>query len=893
MMTGFGTVSVGRALCVNSLLLAILLTGAAWAADPAPPALRLPKSVRPIHGTLDLTIVPEQESFTGSAVYDIEILEPVTVIWLNASDLTISSATVSVAGKERAARIIMAAADFAGLAFDSTLSAGKARMHIEYTGKLDPVSTHGVFRQREGDDWYVYTQFEATDARRGFPCFDEPAYKIRWQLTLRVPSTDLAVSNTPLTAPESSAGDMKIFKFAETPPLPSYLIAFGVGPFEFVDAGRAGKNNVPLRIVTPKGQGAMARYAAEVTPKILNLCEEYFGIPYPYEKLDSLAIPQTVGFGAMENAGLITYRIPSILARPADESIQFRRGYAYVAAHEIAHQWFGDLVTMGWWDDIWLNESFATWLSAKIIERLRPDWGTALDRVSNRYRTMGLDSLATARRIRQPIETKNDIDNAFDGISYGKGAAVLAMFESWMGEVEFRRGVRRYITAHSNGNATATDFLKALDAEAGGSIGPAFSTYLDQAGIPVVTAELRCGDEGGFFLALSQKRYLPRGSEGSATQKWSVPLRVAYSSGGKTFDESFLMTTQSLELPLTSATTCPDWVLVNDTASGYYRVQYKGDLLDRLLTSGRGPSLTAAQQISLLSDLAAAVEAGEQPIARALTAATTFAQSPVRQVVECSADIVQMLRQDMVPDALRPNHARFIMTMYGQKATSLGFARTPDEDEDTMMLRRTLLWLAGGEADDPATIEEAGKLARKWISDRTAIDPDMVGTVLSMAARAGNKELFALFRAEAAKTKDRRERDRLLSALGHFRDPALLQSALSILLATDFDLRDSITILWSALQERDSRTAAWAFLTQNVDAIAARMPRDYPTRMMWAGASFCDMTHRAEVEALFKERSQSYPGGPRVLAQVLEQISLCNALREAEAAGVGAFLQQY
>ena len=370
-------------------------------------------------------------------------------------------------------------------------------------------STTGIFRQKTGDDWYAFTQFEATDARRAFPCFDEPSYKVPWRLALTIPKGDIAVSNTPV-AKEVSAGDgLRTVIFEETKPLPSYLVAFGIGPFDVVDAGRAGIKHTPIRMIVPRGQASEARYAVETTGQILALLEKYFGTPYPYAKLDNLVIPQTVRFGAMENAGLITCNERILLAKPAEETADFKRGWASVCAHETAHQWFGDLVTLAWWDDTWLNESFATWMSRKIVEQWKPEWDTPVSNVAARAGTMEGDSLATARKIRQPIESKGDIDNAFDNISYGKGAAVLAMFEAWVGPEKFQKGVRRYLGEHAFGNATYKDFLNALEAEGGAGVGKAFATFLDQPGVPLVSLDLVCGS--GAPPALSGNLY---GAEG-------------------------------------------------------------------------------------------------------------------------------------------------------------------------------------------------------------------------------------------------------------------------------------------------------------------------------------------------------------------------------------------
>src|SRR6185369_10276283 len=474
-------------------LLAAMLLAAQWSiAQEAPPALRLPGTVRPLHYAAELTVKPAESTFSGTIDIEVEVLRETSVVWLNARFLTIDSARID----GRSAQVVAGGDDFVGLRPDAPLAAGKARLRIEYRGELSDRDTAGAFRQHEAGEWYVYTQGEPIYARRVFPCFDEPGYKVPWQLSLVVAAGHLAVSNTPALAEESLPDGMKRVRFAPTRPLPSYLVAFGVGPFDIVDAGSAGRNATPVRIVVPKGMSATARYAAEVTPRLLAMTEEYTGIPYPYGKLDHLAILQRGQFGAMENPGLITFALPLMLARPQDETPRFRQNYSHIAAHEIAHMWFGDLVTHAWWDDIWLNESFATWLSDKIIERFQPSWNIRAKSVHDRNYAMKSDGQLSARRIRQPIESNNDILNAFDPITYAKGGAVLGMFEQWLGEERFRVALQRYLAKYADSNATAADFLAGLNAAEPGA-GDAFAGFLDQAGLPLLSIELACANEIG------------------------------------------------------------------------------------------------------------------------------------------------------------------------------------------------------------------------------------------------------------------------------------------------------------------------------------------------------------------------------------------------------------
>ena len=427
----------------------VLALCALSAAAAEAPKLRLPEDIRPVRYTADLTLIPGEKTFSGAIDIDIELAKAAPLIWLNATELTIRQATIA----SQPATVEPGNDDFVGLRPAKIVAAGKARIHIVYQGKISEKSSAGIFQGLDGKQPYLFTQFESIDARRAFPCFDQPDFKTPWQITVHVPKEHAAVSNTAPVSETDEPNGMKKVVFAPTRPLSSYLVALAVGPFDFVDAGKAGKNHVPVRIVTPKGKGNQAKYAAEVTATIIDRLENYFGIPFPFEKADNVAIPLTFGFGAMENVGMVTYAQNLILADPAIDTEQRQRAYASVAAHELAHQWFGDLVTLAWWDDTWLNEAFATWTSAKIMAEWKPEWKSRLGDLSGKFGAMGEDSLVSARKIRQPIESMDDISNAFDGITYEKGAAVIRMFESWVGEKQFQAGVTAYLKQYAYKNA--------------------------------------------------------------------------------------------------------------------------------------------------------------------------------------------------------------------------------------------------------------------------------------------------------------------------------------------------------------------------------------------------------------------------------------------------------
>ena len=887
--------------CRTIFALAALVLGAARAdarpaspgktAGPEPPTLRLPTTAAPTGYAVELTIDPAKDRFRGTVWIDLRVKEKTSLLWLNARDLEIVSASVVVADRTLAVKTVPGGENYAGFSFAKPLPAGVARLKIDYTGKLDETSTQGLFREKDGEDWYAFSMFEATDARRAFPCYDEPGYKVPWQLTLRIPPGTTAVSNTPIEHESPAADGGRVVRFKKTEPLPSYLVALGVGPFDYLDAGTAGSKHTKIRIVTPRGKASQGRYAAQTTKPLLEMLEAYFGIPYPYEKLDHLAVPQSITFGAEENAGLISWNERALIAPPSEETIAFQRRQASYNAHEMAHQWFGDLVTMQWWDDVWLNESFATWMADRTIAAWKPEWGTAVDRVVDRSDVMYEDTLVSAPKIRQEVETAEAIDSAISGIIYQKGAAVLTMFEAWIGAPQFQKGVHDYLEAHRFGNATESDFLKAIEAASRPGVSAAFQTFIDQAGVPLVDVTLDCAG-GAPRLALTQARLLPLGSKGTGEEVWQIPV-CSRAGGAAPGGERActLLTARSGAAPAPTSS-CPGWLLANDGEAGYYRARYGGDLLTKLLTVA-DTALTLPERVGIIRDEGALAAAGAVPMSDALALVPRFSGAPEGETVLATVQIADHVREHLVPAESRPNYARFVSKMYGARARELGFAARSGESESTQLLRVQLVPFVAEEGNEPELVAEARRLTLRWLDDHAAVGADMSGRVLQVAATHGDRDLFDRIHAAAKKEKDRRDIQRLLSALGSFRDPALAREALGLFLSKEFDAREAYGILFAASRDEDNKALVWDFVKTNYDAIVARMPREITGFVPYLGAGFCDAEHRAEVAAFFQERVAKLPGGTRALAQALETIDLCIASRSAQEPGVREFLKGY
>ena len=870
-------------------IIALALALPALAAGPIPPTFRLPDSARPLAYALELTIVPEKEVFEGVVDIDTQVMKPSDVLWLNATGLTIKEAAFTPqGGKAISATHHQAGEDFLGLTLTRRVQPGRGLIHIKFAGPLSRKSTHGLFTQKDEGHWYAYSQFESTYARQAFPCFDEPGFKVPWKVTLRVPKDEMAVSNAPSLRELIGTDGLKTVHFATTKPLPTYLVAIGVGPFEVVDAGRAGKKGTPLRIIVPQGHVSEASYAAEIIPELFTRLENYFGIPYPYEKLDSLVFPESPV--CMENAGLITYGQTWFLAKSENLSISFKRTCADIATHEMAHQWFGDLVTMAWWNDVWLNEAFATWIAEKIVTEWKPSWDGEVSRLAARDSAMNGDSLLSARMIRQPVSNQDDIENAFDVITYTKGSAVLSMFESFLGPDKFRLGVRRHLRDHAHGNATTKDFLGALAVSGGPEVPAAFSSFLDQSGFPLLEASVK-PTKGRLSLTLDQHRFLPLGSMGTDERAWQIPLTLRYSSHGKEGRRQFLMKSNHMEMEIPIHIEDLDYLLINDGMKGYYRVLYSGEMLRKLLEANK--SLTLFERIGLLRDVTGSVEAGKLAKGEAVELVPKLASDPNPHIVSAAARLAGSLKNPSLPEALHPNYSRFIQKYFGDSARGLGFSSKPGEEESTKLLRQTLIRMVAVDGEDPILRAQARNCTSKWLADRKAVEPDSVDLALGLSAKYGDVDLYNRFLEIAKTSKDKNETERLLRMLGSFDNPEIEKAALTELLKDNFDPRMSLNICFAGAGNRATQTQVLDFIKEHFDAIVARLPKEYAIYLVLIGQGFSDEKHRAEIEAFFKPRVIQFPGGPLMLSQVLETISRQEKQNTFHQQSIKAFLSKY
>lgn len=878
-----------------------LLVAASSVAATTPPKTRLAEvqSIRPTGYRAELTLDPTKNKFSGVLTIRMNVEKATDTVWLNQEQISIERATVKQGGKEMTSTLIPGGDDFVGLHFAAPLATGALEATIRYTGIVVEKNSTAVFRQQESGNWYLFTQFEPTDARGAFPCFDEPSYKTPWQLTLHIPAGDSAISNTGIASQSRDANGMQTVVFRETKPLPSYLVAFGVGPFEYVNAGVAGRNKVPVRIVVPKGRAGEAGYAAEVTATLISRLEDYFGIPYPYDKADQVAVPDTAGWGAMENPGMVTYQQNIIIADPRTDRVSRQRDYAEFAAHELAHQWFGDLVTTNWWDDIWLNEAFATWMASKVIAEWKPEWNTRAEDVTAKLGAEADDSLLSARRIREPILGKDEINNAFDSITYQKGAAVIGMFEAWMGADAFRKGVNAYLNHYAWRATTAGDFLDSLSSSWRRDVGTAFGTFLNQAGAPMVTVNLNCkGTKPA--LTVSQKRFVPLGSKASGpamAQTWRIPFCFRYGSGTTGTRQCVLIEKPEETVALDAANSCPAWVQADDAAMGYYHVAYGPGMVDALTTGDVQKRLTPAERADLMGNVQSLTRAGAAPAADALALVERFHDDPERNVFGLALDTALGLRRTLVAENLIPNYQRFLQKTFGPKAHALGWAAKPGEDIETTLERPDLLRAVATIGGDKELESEVKALADRWFADHTAVDGNLRGAVLSAAAYNGDKNFFDRLLATFKATQDKQERGSLVLAMEWMRDPAANQAGLEAILRGDIPFIEGSRLFVGPQKDGAAQRVVFDFMRRHFDEVVASMPGgggfDYGAVLPQVGGGFCDAASRDDLRTFFAPKVKDFIGATRTLDQTVEAIDLCIARRNAQQASVAQFLGKY
>jgi alanyl aminopeptidase len=707
----------------------------------------------------------------------------------------------------------------------------------------------------------------------------------------------VAISNAPAETDIALPDGRQRIRFATTRPLPTYLVALIVGPWDVVEGAMppAGPRDraVPFRGLAVRGRGPELAYALAKTPALLEALERYFDELYPYAKLDIIAIPD-FSAGAMENVGAMTFR-DSLLLLDAETAPQWQlRAFAEVMAHELAHNWFGNAVTKAWWDDLWLNEAFATWISHRAVEQTHPEYHFDVVLLETSLGAMNADSLTTARQIRQPIESSHDILNAFDAITYSKGAGVIAMFERWLGPETFRAGIHRYMERHRWGATTTEDLTAALSEAAERDVATPFMTFLTQPGVPYLETERICDAEGS-RLRVAQSRYRRPGAPSQEQALWQVPVCARYGVDGETRERCALVAEREGAVPL-EADVCPDWVMPNAEGAGYYRWRQTDADGRRLLDAGWS-SLSDLERIALASNVNAAFDAGVIGPEAAFSAARRFASDPQRAVAEQPLVLLTYITDYLLEEEARPQARRFAASLYAQLARSLGFEAADEDDGDTRLLRAAILGHLALVARDAEVRREFERRGRAYAgidgpADHSALDGDLAFYGLAVAVQEGGTEVFDALRAQLGDTRDSVERGRILRALATSLDPELAARARALALDPALRVNEVMVVPATQMNRPELREATWRWIRDEYDALGERLGRYYMGELPGIAEYFCDEVHAAEVEAFFAPVVDGLEGGPRNLAGALEEIRLCAALAQVQGPALAAYFAE-
>jgi|HubBroStandDraft_6_1064221.scaffolds.fasta_scaffold00303_3 aminopeptidase N len=854
-------------------------------------AQRLPETAVPENYKLTFTPNFDKNNFTGAETITIRVLKPTSQIILNSADIEISKATI-VSDSVTQTPIVTfdKEKEMVTLAVGKELQPGPVTLEIKYVGILnDQLRGFYLGKDAEGHK-YAVTQLEATDARRAFPCFDEPAYKATFDITVVADKGLIAIANTKMISDAPGPGEKHTVRFATSQKMSSYLAAIAVGNFEYVEGEAEG---IPIRIYSMPGKKQLGMFALQATEYALQYYNHYFGIKYPYGKLDWIALPD-FSAGAMENIGFITSRESELQVDEQHVSLAQEKNVAIVVTHEIAHQWFGDLVTMSWWDDVWLNEGFATWMEGKPVDAWKPDWHVGLDEVSRgdiltTVGALNVDSLASTRAIHQPVETPGQIQELFDGIAYGKSAAVLRMLEAYIGPETFRAGVNEYLKRHAYGNATAEDFWATLAQVSKKPVDQIMATFVKQPGVPMVSLKTQCTGNST-TVAMKQQRYFYDRTKLDAAndQLWQVPVclkagPVAGSEQGSQTCELLTKREESFTIP-----GCSAWVLGNSGGTGYYRTAYEPEAV-RALAGDAEAALSPQERLLLLIDTWASVRVGRQPVGDYLTLAEGVQTEPDRAVMALVLGQLNTIGRYIVTDDDRPAYQLWVRNTLNPVAKRIGWEPKPGESEDAKNLRPLLLNALGGQGRDPEAIAEARKLAEQALQDPRSVGSDLATAAFGLAASNGGPDVYDKIMTAMKGSKTPEQYYLYFYTLPSFSDSHLLQRTLDFAISPDVRSQDSLGLIGNVMGNPDGQKLAWDFVRSHWEEVVKAGGPFASAQLQGNVGVFCDSAMKDQVQEFFSAHPSS--AAERTLRQSVERINNCIAMKTQQSGQLASWLQ--
>jgi len=875
-------------------------TDSAAAVDQNVPVGRLSNAVAPGAYRLELTILPDQDDFSGVTEIDIEITAATRSIFLHGKDLVVDSAQLTVAAGDSYTGKYQQVHEtgVARIDFDDEIPAGPATLRISYTAPFQD-NAQGMYKSTVAGIPYTFTQFEPISARRVFPGFDEPLFKVPFDISVIARDGHTVVTNTPALDTQPAGDGLQRTRFATTKPLPTYLLAFVVGELDVVDWQPVPPSGLrdwplPLRGIATRGEGPRLEFALENTAQILTYLEEYFGTEYPYAKLDIISSPGHSG--AMENAGAIIYASSMILADDNASADQLRRLGA-VHAHEIAHHWFGNLVTPKWWDDIWLNESFANWMSFKAAHDWRPDFKLNVTTLVQSLAIMGLDSRISARQIRNPVDHNDEIGSAFDGITYLKGGGVLEMFESYLGEQAFREGIRTHISRFPHGVADVEDFMSSLaDGSERPDIVSAFRSFIDQAGIPIIGVTTSCSDTNA-TVSLTQSRYLPLGSKGDTRQTWEVPLCMSYEIDGQTNRQCTLLKEESGAIDL-DAPGCPNYVMPNADGGGYYRFALDEagwlGLMQNLSNLGEREALATADSLT------AAYEANRVSTETLMSAYRQVTQSPYRAVTMMPSAKLRRIRDDFADDETAAAIEAFMRSLYQPRLAAVGVQPDKGESVDIALLRSALVNFLATDANDTELRAKLAEQASAYIQigkddaevDKSAIDPAFSAAALIVAVQDLGTPFAQTLFERLLNSDDARFREEASAALGKANDAELAKWVRQQTFDDRLKGREPTNLIFGLAATPAERRATFEWFKANRDEFIELVPVFARRFLPNIGSGFCTLSERDEIAEVFATVVEEVPAAARANREAIEKIELCAALADAKRAEIATYFSQ-